>query len=161
MNCINHECKYHINDEVDCPAANVCGGFIDGGKVLFKITIPIEPRTKKNSGQMVKTKTGKSFLLPSKAFREYQLECGYILKRHSLHLDTPLNIKAVYFMGTRRKVDITNLNSALHDILVHYDVIADDNMRIVLATDGSRVRYDKQNPRTELTITALEEDTGF
>ena len=130
-------------------------------KKLFNLTIPLEPRTKKNSGRMVKTKTGKSFLLPSKAFSEYQKECGYLLKRFPLHLEQPINIKAIYFMGTRRKVDITNLNSALHDILVHYDVIADDNMRIVMGTDGSRVYYDKDNPRTEITITAMEEETGF
>jgi len=29
----------------------------------------------------------------------------------------PINIKAIYYMPTRRVVDITNLHSALHDVL--------------------------------------------
>ena len=124
---------------------------------LLKITISLEPRTKKNSGRVIRTKTGQSFFLPSKAFVEYQTACGYLLKRYAMHIDKPINIQAIYYMSTHRKVDITNLHSALHDILVHYDVIADDNMRIVAGTDGSRVRYDKDNPRTEITITGVTE----
>ena len=58
-------------------------------------------------------------------------------------------------MGTRRKVDLANLNSSLHDILVHYEVLADDNRDIVAATDGSRVLYDKVQPRVEVEITSL------
>ena len=60
-------------------------------------------------------------------------------------------------MPTKHRVDITNLHSALHDILVHYQVIEDDNSNIVKATDGSRVLYDKENPRTEIYITRFEE----
>lgn len=59
-------------------------------------------------------------------------------------------------MGTRRIVDIINLHSALHDILVRYRVIEDDNYRIVASTDGSRVMYDKLHPRTEVEITSTE-----
>jgi Holliday junction resolvase RusA-like endonuclease len=59
-------------------------------------------------------------------------------------------------MPTRRKVDITNLLSATHDILTKHNVIADDNMDIVVSVDGSRVFYDKENPRTEITISRTE-----
>ena len=69
-----------------------------------------------------------------------------------------MNIRALYFMPARRKVDITNLESALMDVLVKYGVIADDNCRIVVSTDGSRVMYDKENPRTEVTITKSKEE---
>lgn len=72
-------------------------------------------------------------------------------------IDYAVNVKAVYYMQTRRKVDITNLHNALHDILVHYGVLADDNMKIVVFTDGSRVKYDKLNPRTEVTILGSSE----
>ena len=64
-------------------------------------------------------------------------------------------------MPDRRRVDITNLHSALHDILTHYGVIADDNCKIVVATDGSRVKVDRDNPRTEVIVTKVEEMTGF
>jgi len=55
-------------------------------------------------------------------------------------------------------VDLTNLHEALHDILVKCEVLEDDNCKIIAATDGSRVMYDKDNPRTEVVITAMETD---
>jgi Holliday junction resolvase RusA-like endonuclease len=55
-------------------------------------------------------------------------------------------------MPTRRKVDLVNLLEATHDILVKYEVLADDNSGIIYSVDGSRVMYDKENPRTEVEI---------
>ena len=53
--------------------------------------------------------------------------------------------------------DLVGLEQATDDILVHYGVIEDDNSRIVAGHDGSRVRYDKDNPRVEITIGAMED----
>ena len=130
---------------------------------MIKFTIKSNPVTKKNSGRILKSKSGKPFVAPSRAFEEYQELCGYLIpgELKGLNINTPINIQAIYYRDSRRTVDITNLHSALHDILVHYNVIADDNMRIVIATDGNRVRYDKDNPRTEIEISELEEETGF
>ena len=50
----------------------------------------------------------------------------------------------------------SNLEEALLDVLVRYCVIDDDNAEIVAAMDGSRVLYDKANPRTEVIIEYLE-----
>ena len=58
-------------------------------------------------------------------------------------------------MPTRRIVDLTNLEEAIDDILVKYGVLKDDNSRILVSHDGSRVLYDKDNPRTEVTIRFL------
>jgi Holliday junction resolvase RusA-like endonuclease len=55
-------------------------------------------------------------------------------------------------MPTQRRVDLANLIEALQDILVAAHVLADDNCKIVVSTDGSRVFYDKSNPRTEVEI---------
>ena len=60
-------------------------------------------------------------------------------------------------MGTRHKVDLTNLLSATMDILVKYRVIEDDNKDIAYSNDGSRVKYDKTNPRVEIEITDLSD----
>lgn len=60
-------------------------------------------------------------------------------------------------MKTKRRVDLNNLHNALHDILVHYQIIDDDNSEVIAATDGSRVRYDKEFPRTEITIKEIKE----
>ena len=59
----------------------------------------------------------------------------------------------IFYMPTKRKVDLSNLQSACLDILVENKILADDNSAIVVAHDNSRVRYDKENPRTEIVIT--------
>jgi hypothetical protein len=38
---------------------------------------------------------------------------------------------------------------------VKYGVIEDDNSNVVVSVDGSRVLYDKENPRTEVEITEV------
>lgn len=124
----------------------------------LQFTLSLEPKTKKNSSQILRNqKTGKPFLAPSKAFKEYQTECGWFIIKPEKPIDMPVNIKALYYMKTQRKVDLINLHSALHDILVHYGVIVDDNSNIIVSTDGSRVLYDKDNPRTEVFISSMEE----
>lgn len=121
----------------------------------IKLTIKLPPVTKKNSMQIVGN--GKRpKLIPSAQYRRYERDAGWFLK--PLAIAEPVNIRAIYFMPTRLKVDITNLESALMDVLVKYGVIADDNCRVVVSTDGSRVMYDKENPRTEVTITKSKEE---
>jgi len=128
--------------------------------IITKFMISLPPVTKKNSQQIFyKTlKTGKRvpFISPSKRFKEYQKSC-WVYMYYLKAINTPINIKAIYYMSTRRRVDLPNLNGALHDILVHYQVIEDDNCKIVVSTDGSRVRYSKENPRTEVEITDSHE----
>ena len=126
----------------------------------IKFIIGIAPATKKNSQRIFtkKTLSGKiiPFIVPSKRFKDYQAECTFYMPRTKT-ITTPINIKAIYYMPTRRVVDLPNLNAAVHDILVHYRVIEDDNSKIVVSTDGSRVRYSKENPRTEVEITDSQE----
>ena len=52
-------------------------------------------------------------------------------------------------------MDAVNLLQAVCDILVKYNVIADDNSNIIASFDGTRVLYDKEKPRTEITITPI------
>lgn len=44
----------------------------------------------------------------------------------------------------------------MDDALVAAGVLADDNSQIIVSHDGSRVLYDKDNPRTEVTISPYE-----
>ena len=125
----------------------------------IKLVIKLPPVTKKNSMQMIQnSKTQKPMLVPSKQYRRYESDSGWFLK--PLGISSPVNIRALYYMATRRRVDITNLESALLDVLVKHGVITDDNCRIVVSTDGSRVLYDKDNPRTEIYITESKEVTA-
>lgn len=122
----------------------------------MRILIPIPPRTKKNSQRIIMTrgKYGKMrpMILPSDAYRQYEKDCGFFLKAVEPFLG-PCNVKCEYFMPTRRKVDLVNLQEATLDILVHYGILMDDNSNVVISMDGSRVFYDKEYPRTEIEIT--------
>lgn len=123
-------------------------------------TIPLPPVTKKNSAQVVHVgkkcpvcKRGLSVrLLPSKQYREYEEAALWCLQRKE-PITTPVNVQCLFYMPARRKVDKSNLEEACHDLLVIAGVLADDNRDIIASTDGSRVLYDKENPRTEIYIT--------
>ena len=122
---------------------------------VIKFTIELPPVTKKNSQQIIiNPKSKRPMVIPSKLYRQYEKDAGWFLK--PLGIDYPINIKALYYMPSRRRVDITNLESALCDVLVKHGVIKDDNCKILVSTDGSRVRYDKEHPRTEIYITKAE-----
>lgn len=123
----------------------------------LKITIDVNPRTKKNNPQMAK-KGNRTIPLPSKAYKEYEKECAPYLEGHSnLEIDYPINVKAVYYRRTKHRIDLCNLHEALCDVLVRYKIVKDDNVNIIKTMDGSRVEYNKEWPRTEITITRSED----
>lgn len=115
------------------------------------ITLYGDPRTKKNSLR----KFGK-VVLPSEQFLRYQEDCICQIHSPKKPIDYAVNVKCLYYMQTRRTVDLTNLLSATDDILVKAGVLLDDNCRIIASHDGSRVLYDKDNPRAEIIITEAE-----
>ena len=92
-------------------------------------------------------------LIPSKQYREYEQMAGWYIPCKGLKIADEVNLACVYYMPTRHKVDLANLLAATCDILVHYGVLEDDNSSIVASHDGSEVRYDKEYPRVEITIT--------
>ena len=119
---------------------------------MIKFTIQVAPRTKKNSNQIIYNKaTGKPMVIPSPHYKQYEKDCRWFMPRVDT-IDYPVNIKAVFYMPTKRRVDLVNLQEALLDVLVKYGVIADDNSQIVYSMDGSYVDYDKNRPRTEVFI---------
>ena len=126
----------------------------------IKYTVKLPPITKKNSQQILTNpKTGRPFIMPSAKFKEYEREAAWFLKpRPPRPIDCALTVKCLFYMPTRRRVDLTNLLEAIDDILVGSEIIADDHCGIVVSHDGSRVLYDKDNPRTEITITRIETD---
>lgn len=128
--------------------------------MALKITIPGQPVTKKNSQRIVRLKNGRPSIRPSERFESYQKSAGILIPPEVRKcISGRYNVKCVYFMPTRRKVDLVNLLEATCDILVHCGVLEDDNCRVVASHDGSRVLYDKENPRTEITIEETETDT--
>lgn len=124
----------------------------------MRFVIELIPRTKKNSQRIFRGNNGRIFIAPSKAYKDYEKEAGYFLQKPENPIDYPVNIRALFYMPTRRRVDLVNLQEALCDVLVAHRIIADDNCRIVASMDGSRVMYDKYNPRTEVEITEVRNE---
>ncbi len=134
---------------------------------VIECVIPIPPVTKKNHGQIVSVgkrcptcKRGtKQIMLPSKQYNEYVSQIRpYLSELHAKigTIDYPINLKCIFFTKTRRQSDLVGHLQAIQDLLTHYKCIADDCRDIVGSTDGSKVLYDKNDPRTEITITRLE-----
>ena len=127
---------------------------------ILKFTIYGCPITKKNSQRIIKVKD-QFMIVPSTAYikfeKEFVRQCRY-KGVYGKELDEPLEITAIYYMPTRRRVDLTNLLEATDDALQKAKVIVDDSYKIVCSHDGSRVLFDKDNPRTEITIKSYVPD---
>lgn len=118
--------------------------------------IPVVPRTKKNS-QQVFVKNGRVINIPSKLYKQFENECLKVIpSKYRKNISYPVNIKAIFYTESRRRIDITNLLSALDDMLVKANVIEDDCRDIVASHDGSRVYWDKENPRIEVEIDEIQ-----
>lgn len=126
----------------------------------IKITLPVKPVTKKNSQQIITNpKTGRPFIIPSKQFRDFEKECKpYMLqiKNEIRVIKYPVNVQCVFYVDRKFRYDLTNLLEAIDDVLVNYSILLDDNRDILASHDGSRVFYDKFNPRIEIEISEME-----
>lgn len=126
---------------------------------MIHYTIPLAPVTKKNSSRILTGRRGNKYIAPSEQYERYARSAGWFIRPvPPKPIDFPVTVKCLFFMPTKRAVDKANLENAIHDILVENRVLLDDNRDIIASTDGSRVYYDKENPRTEITITPLDED---
>ena len=108
---------------------------------------------------------GRNLILPSKAFREYEKFCigtkrkpGWLMQWGNVCYDVPVQMTCLYWMKDRRKADLLNLLAATSDILEKAGIIENDVL--VESVDGSRiVGIDKGNPRVEITIAELREES--
>lgn len=120
----------------------------------MKLILYGRPITKKNSSRIIPGKHPR--LLPSKAYERYENDClRQITAKHRKKLNGEYNMKCVYYMPTRSRVDLVNLLQATCDILVKAGVIEDDNSKIIKSHDGSKVLLDKKEPRVEIELTEL------
>lgn len=114
------------------------------------------PRTKKNSQQLFIRK-GKIINIPSKLYRQFEKECLQVITgKYKKKIDYPINVKAIFYTESKRRIDLTNLLEALDDMLVKAEVIQDDCRDIIASHDGSRVYWDKAKPRIEVEINKIE-----
>lgn len=131
-------------------------------KELLRLCIYGDPRTKKNCSNIyINRKTGKRFVTPSTRYKAYESEFKDQAEKANAIPESPINapveVKVIFYMKTRRKVDLTNLLEATDDCLTASGVLLDDNVHIIVSHDGSRVLYDKENPRAEITISQVSD----
>ena len=127
---------------------------------MIEITVPLAPVTKKNSMRIVRNrKTGKRRIMPSQQYMDYEAEAVWHCKKARVQrpIEEPVEVKCLFYMPTRRRVDLTNLLESIDDVLVMAGVLKDDHSGIIVSHDGSRVLYDKDNPRTVLFIREMED----
>lgn len=122
---------------------------------MIKIEIPVTPRSKKNSQQIIVCK-GRPMIIQSELYRQYERECAMFLPKLETPISKKINLKCTFIVPNRRKRDLTNLLNAIQDILVKYRVIEDDNYNVVNSTDGSRIIYEKGVGKTMIEIEFVE-----
>lgn len=126
---------------------------------MLKFTIPLAPITKKNSQRILKNRrTRAHFVAPSEQYENYEAAALWYVPRRNTPIDTPVNVKCIFYMPTSRSCDLTNHLEAIDDIMVKAGLLADDNYKIIASHDGSRVYIDRQKPRTEIEITNFFEE---
>lgn len=125
---------------------------------MIKFTVKLPPVSKKNSQRiLVNRATGRPFISPSKQYKEYEKAAMWFIPKPKEPINEPVNVKCIFYMPTKRKVDLTNLLESIDDVMVKAGLLEDDNFSIIAGHDGSRVTYDKESPRTEVEITKIEE----
>lgn len=142
-----------------------CRSKVQNMAKIYKYTVPLAPVTKKNSPQIfymgarcpVCNKGKTASVMPSAAYLKYERAAVYYLTpKPKKPIDTPCRVETRFYMPTRRRCYLANHIEAIHDILVEAKILADDDYTIIASVDGSRVMYDKENPRTEIFIEELE-----
>ncbi len=124
---------------------------------LYAASLPLPPVTKKNHQRVLfNSKKNVHFIAPSVEYTRYEREACRLLPPVRQPIGEPVNVRCLFFMGTHRRVDLTNLLESIDDILVKKGILLDDHCGILVSHDGSRVMYDKQRPRTEILITGIE-----
>lgn len=130
-------------------------------------TVLGDPRTKKNSQIIAGSGTrcprcgkfSKQWIRQGTNYDNYAEQAAWQLRPMPAEpIFKAVNVRYLFYMKTRRRVDLTNLMEAMDDILVARGILADDNSNIIAAHDGSRVLYDKALPRVEIEITDFEEE---
>ena len=127
----------------------------------IQFTIPLNPVSKKNSPRVIPYGRYHK-VLPSEAYEKYERRAGAYIPYQGLMIDRPCEVKYLFYTRinyaeSKQRVDLVNLQEAIDDVLVAHHLLADDNCRVIVSHDGSRVLHDGTRPRTEVTIRFLDE----
>ena len=123
----------------------------------MKIIIPVNPRSKKNSQEIVFNKrTGRRMVIQNKRYTDFEKECKKYIPILKEPIDRPVNLQCKFYVCDARRRDIANYIEAIQDVLVKYRLLEDDNYKIISSLNGCSMEIDRENPRIEIEITKKE-----
>ena len=146
-------------------------------EVMINFTIPGNPASSKNSRPIFINKaTGARFIGKSKLLKDY-IDRGMLELDQQKKYDVrnlcfrksdpdfegardypiiiPIQATFLFYVKDKRARDLCNLIQAPQDLLKAAGIIGDDCQ--IKSLDGSRIYYDRLNPRTEISITIFKE----
>lgn len=136
-------------------------------ELLAKYVIPLDCRAKKNSHRIAGSgprcpmcgKFQKQFIRNGSTATDFAFRAAqYLYPKPAKPFVCRVQVIYRVYTATWHKKDDLNLYEALDDILVKEKILEDDNRKIIRSRDGSRVLYDKDNPRAEIYIYDYEEE---
>ena len=136
-------------------------------ELLAKYTIMMDPKAKKNTHRIagcgkrcpVCGKYAKQFIRNADKTTEYGFKATQFLHpKPPKPIEGPVQLVYRLYTGTWHRKDDLNLYEALDDILVTNGILKDDDRKTIRSRDGSRVLYDKENPRAEIYIYNYREE---
>lgn len=136
-------------------------------ELIAHFVIPMDPKAKKNSHRIagcgkrcpVCGKYAKQFVRNADRTTEYSFKAAkHLHPRPEKPITGPVHLVYKLYTETWHRKDDLNLYEALDDILVRNGILKDDDRKTIRNRDGSRVFYDKENPRSEIYIYRFEEE---
>jgi len=123
----------------------------------MKLTILGPPVTKSNSQRIFRGRAGRPFVSQSAAYVAWErsaLEQLACLLPIAPATTVPVSLKAIFYRE-RRTGDLGNFLKALCDVIERSGLIEND--RLIQSFDGSRLAWDKRNPRVEFEVAVFSE----
>ena len=122
----------------------------------------VPPRTKKNHGQIIHVK-GRPVMMPSPEYRAWESGCkrAAVYDRTAPAIAHEVNCCALIYREVRTG-DAVGYYQAIADTLEHLGIVQND--RLIVSWDGTRMLKDPDNPRVEVTLTAIagaQQDLGL
>lgn len=114
---------------------------------------PLSPKTKKNHGQIV-TVNGRPVMLPSPEYTAWETGCvrAAVYDRTDPSIEHEVNCCALIYRHANVG-DATGYYQAIADCLEKLGIVKND--RLIVSWDGSRLLKDAENPRVEVTLSAI------
>jgi bacterioferritin-associated ferredoxin len=136
-------------------------------ETIAQYVIPLDPKSKKNSHRIagcgtrcpVCGKYAKQFVRNGNTTTEFAFHAAkYLRPKPWKPIEGPVHLIYRLYTATWHRKDDLNLYEALDDILVKEGILKDDDRKTIRNRDGSRVLYDKDNPRAEIYIYEYKEE---